>query len=57
MVILSLVSVVDDDELVRESLPDLLKVFGDIFAGRNLEELPSAVEFGKNRRDCQDRRD
>ncbi len=36
---------------------DLLKVFADIFAGRDPEDLPSAVEYGKNRRDCQDRRD
>ena len=28
---------------------DLLKVFADIFAGKNLEELPSAVEYGKGR--------
>jgi FixJ family two-component response regulator len=28
MNVLSLVSIVDDDESVRESLPDLLKVFG-----------------------------
>ena len=36
----SLVSVVDDDESVRESLPDLLKEFG--FASRT---FPSAEEF------------
>jgi len=36
----SLVSVVDDDESVRESLPDLLKEFG--FASR---VFPSAEEF------------
>ena len=37
---LSLVSVVDDDESVRESLPDLLREFG--FAAR---AFSSAVEF------------
>lgn len=36
----SLVSVVDDDESVRESLPDLLRQFG--FAAR---AFPSAEEF------------
>jgi FixJ family two-component response regulator len=36
----SLVSVVDDDESVRESLPDLLRQFG--FAA---EAFPSAEEF------------
>jgi FixJ family two-component response regulator len=40
MVTRSLVSVVDDDESVRESLPDLLKVFG--FAA---EAFSSAEEF------------
>ena len=40
MVIRSLVSVVDDDESVRESLPDLLKEFG--FAAR---AFSSADEF------------
>jgi FixJ family two-component response regulator len=40
MVIRSLVSVVDDDESVRESLPDLLKVLG--FAVR---AFSSAEEF------------
>jgi FixJ family two-component response regulator len=35
-----LVSVVDDDESVRESLPDLLKMFG--FA---VQAFPSAEEF------------
>ena len=40
MVIRSLVSVVDDDESVRESLPDLLREFG--FAG---EAFSSAEEF------------
>jgi FixJ family two-component response regulator len=40
MVILSLVSVVDDDESVRESLPDLLREFG--FAA---EAFSSAEEF------------
>ena len=37
---LSLVSVVDDDESVRESLPDLLREFG--FA---VQAFPSAEEF------------
>jgi FixJ family two-component response regulator len=40
MVIPSLVSVVDDDESVRESLPDLLKEFG--FA---VQAFASAEEF------------
>jgi FixJ family two-component response regulator len=40
MVIRSLVSVVDDDESVRESLPDLLREFG--FAA---EAFASAEEF------------
>ena len=40
MVIRSLVSVVDDDESVRESLPDLLREFG--FAAR---AFSSAEEF------------
>jgi len=40
MSILPLVSVVDDDESVRESLPDLLKVFG--FAAQTFS---SAEEF------------
>jgi FixJ family two-component response regulator len=40
MVIRSLVSVVDDDESVRESLPDLLKEFG--FA---VQAFSSAEEF------------
>ena len=40
MGIRSLVSVVDDDESVRESLPDLLKEFG--FA---VEAFSSAEEF------------
>ena len=40
MVTRSLVSVVDDDESVRESLPDLLREFG--FA---VEEFSSAEEF------------
>ena len=40
----SLVSVVDDDESVRESLPDLLKEFG--FAARTFsspEEFPHPI--------------
>ena len=40
MVIRSLVSVVDDDESVRESLPDLLREFG--YA---VQAFPSAEEF------------
>ena len=48
---LSLVSIVDDDESVRESLPDLLKEFG--FAS---ETFSSAEEFlakdGISRRKC-----
>jgi FixJ family two-component response regulator len=40
MVVLSLVSVVDDDESVRESLPDLLREFG--FAA---EAFASAEDF------------
>ena len=40
MVIRSLVSVVDDDESVRESLPDLLREFG--FA---VQAFSSAEEF------------
>ena len=40
MVIRSLVSVVDDDESVRESLPDLLRQFGFV-----AEAFSSAEEF------------
>jgi FixJ family two-component response regulator len=40
MTSLSLVSVVDDDESVRESLPDLLKEFGFV-----VRAFPSAEEF------------
>ena len=35
-----LVSIVDDDESVRESLPDLLKEFG--FADKDIAELRAA---------------
>ena len=45
---LPLVSVVDDDESIRESLPDLLKLFG--FAAR---VFSSAEEFLKS--ECIDR--
>ena len=44
----SLVSVVDDDESVRESLPDLLREFG--FASRS---FPSAEAFLSS--DCIDK--
>jgi len=43
-----LVAVVDDDESVRESLPDLLREFG--FAART---FPSATEFLSSDRDDQ----
>lgn len=46
----SLVSVVDDDESVRESLPDLLKEFG--FAARafcSAEEFLSSNSIGQTR--------
>ena len=46
---LSLVSVVDDDESVRESLPDLLRVLG--FAV--VEAFSSAEEFLASPRLCQ----
>jgi FixJ family two-component response regulator len=48
MVIRSLVSVVDDDESVRESLPDLLREFG--FAA---QAFSSAEEFLASDRVCQ----
>jgi FixJ family two-component response regulator len=50
MVIRSLVSVVDDDESVRESLPDLLREFG--FA---VQAFASAEQFLAS--DCIDRPD
>ena len=50
MVVRSLVSVVDDDESVRESLPDLLREFG--FAAR---AFSSAEEFLQS--DCVGRLD
>jgi FixJ family two-component response regulator len=48
MVKLSLVSVVDDDESVRESLPDLLREFG--FA---VQAFSSAEEFLASNYVCQ----
>jgi FixJ family two-component response regulator len=50
MVRLSFVSVVDDDESVRESLPDLLREFG--FAARafsSAEEFLASADLGRTR--------
>jgi FixJ family two-component response regulator len=50
MVIRSLVSVVDDDESVRESLPDLLREFGfavQVFA--SAEEFLASDYFGQTK--------
>src|SRR5277367_5978970 len=50
MVIRSLVSVVDDDESVRESLPDLLREFGfDVQAFASAEEFLTSDSVCKTR--------
>ncbi len=47
MVIRSLVSVVDDDESVRESLPDLIRAFGlDVEAFSSAEEFLASGSVG-----------
>jgi FixJ family two-component response regulator len=46
----SLVAVVDDDESVRESLPDLLKEFGfDVRAFASGEEFLASADLGRTR--------
>jgi FixJ family two-component response regulator len=48
MALLSLVSVVDDDESVRESLPDLLKEFGfEVKAFSSAEEFLASDCIGR----------
>jgi len=50
MVKRSLVSVVDDDESVRESLPDLLREFGyDVEAFSSAEEFLASKYIGRTR--------